>query len=560
MDLEKIAEKVLETDVLVLGGGLAGSMAAIQATRQGARVVLMEKSAVRRSGDAGGGQDHMPNIAHPKFNDLSPEEFAANRHIGLEGLVDPALTLQLAKYAFAVVKECERLGVKLKEEDGYYRMQEGRIKGKKDFMLYRGADLKIKLEAAVRGSGTTMLERTMFTSLLTHDGRVVGATGVGTRTGEFVVVKARSVILASGGVHRLYWHPHGGFPSNLFILYQDPQNCGDGTAVAYRAGAKLCNMEFVYAHTNAAGLPRAFTLTWYPVQNSKGERIMDKHSSYIAKMPSDPPYARTAAVFHERGELLTWDPTQMPDDKERFWDFMMSNERPYSIKMAQILGGVSHAPREARTWFSGVPRGISGVKVTGINGETSLPGLYAVGDVMGGHIMSGATGALVWGYLAGCDAARTYAACPEPIVDRDRVHAERERVLAPLGREQGLWPLELENTVRKVVTDYVGFEKLEAKLQKCIAMLDGIEAGYMPALAAHDPHELMRALELQDILTVGRVHAQAAMLRTESRLVPWHYRMDYPEQDDEHWRRSLILWQENGQMHHDVTPIWSEAA
>lgn len=238
----------------------------------------------------------------------------------------------------------------------------------------------------------------------------------------------------------------------------------------------------------------------------------------------------------------------------------MSNERPYSIKMAQILGGVNHAPREARTWFSGVPRGISGVQVIGVNGETSLPGLYAAGDVMGGHIMSGATGALVWGYLAGCEAARTNATRSEPIVDDERVQAERVRVLAPLEREQGLWPLELENMVRKVVTDYVGFEKLGAKLEKCIQMLDGIQEGYVPALAASDPHELMRALELQDILTVGRIHAQASLLRTESRLVPWHYRMDYPEQDDEHWRRSVVLWQENGRMRHELTPLWEQAA
>jgi len=72
MDLKKVADQVLETDVLVLGGGLAGCMAAIQADRQGARVVLMEKSAVRRSGDAGGGQDHMPNIAHPQVQRPQP--------------------------------------------------------------------------------------------------------------------------------------------------------------------------------------------------------------------------------------------------------------------------------------------------------------------------------------------------------------------------------------------------------------------------------------------------------------------------------------------------------
>jgi succinate dehydrogenase/fumarate reductase flavoprotein subunit len=191
-------------------------------------------------------------------------------------------------------------------------------------------------------------------------------------------------------------------------------------------------------------------------------------------------------------------------------------------------------------------------------GRTSLPGLYAAGDVIGGSMMSGATGALVWGYVEGINAAHEALESPEPTLAEDQVLLERERVLGPLTREEGVKPLELENTVRKLVTDYVGFQKHESKLNHCLEQLNWIREEYVPQLQADNPHELMRAIEVQSIIDVGELHARSALIRTESRLVPWHYRVDYPRRDDEKWQKALLVWEEDGQFEYTVGGPWNQ--
>jgi len=558
--LDEIAE-VISTDVLILGGGLAGCMAAMKAREHGVDVVIVDKEAIRRSGDAGCGMDHLPNVAHPKLNGITPEELAERRNVGTEGLVDPSLNLVVTKNALNVLAEIERLGVRTKEEDGTYKLQSGRVIGVHDFIWYRGADLKLKLAAEVRRRKVRVIERTMLTSLLTRDGTVVGATGLNVRSGGFVVVKAKVTILASGGAHRLYWHPYGAFPSNLFILYQDPQSCGDGTSAAYRAGAKLANLEFAYGHTATMGLPRGITMfvvPWSELRNWQGDKILDRVGDLVEEVPSDPILRTSAAVFLTKGERLSIDMApHVNEATTACWSFVSANERPYGLRLASLIGDLRDIPTEPRMWASGIVRSIGGVMIDE-KGKTSLSGLYAAGDVIGGSMMSGATGALVWGYVEGPHAAREALERPEPKVEEAQVLLERERVLRPLWQDKGVKPLELENTVRKLVTDYVGFQKHESKLNHCLKQLAWIRETYVPELQADNPHELMRATELQSIIDVGELHARAALLRTESRLVPWHYRVDYPRRDDEHWQKALVVWQQDGQFEFRVGGPWNQ--
>ena len=555
------AGEVISTDVLVIGGGLAGCMAAMKAREHGVDVTIMDKEAIRRSGDAATGMDHFPNVAHPKLNGITPEELARRRGIGTEGLVDPDLNLVITKNALHVLAEVEKLGVRTKEEDGTYKLQSGRVIGVHDFIWYRGADLKIKLAAEVRRRKVRVIERTMLTRLLTSEGRVVGATGVNIRTGEFIVVKAKATILASGGAHRLYWHPYGAFPSNLFILYQDPQSCGDGTAAACRAGAKLANLEFAYGHTATMGLPRGITMfvvPWSELRNWEGEKILDRVGDLVEEVPSDPILRTSAAVFLTKGERLSIDMAPHVNPATRAcWSFVSANERPYGLRLARLIGDLKDIPTEPRMWASGIVRSIGGVMIDE-TGRTSLPGLYAAGDVVGGSMMSGATGALVWGYVEGPNAAKEALGRPEPRLQEEQVLREKERVLRPLGREKGIKPLELENTVRKIVTDYVGFQKHESKLNYCLQQLSWLRDEFVPQLRADSPHELMRATEVQSIIDVGELHARSALIRTESRLVPWHYRVDHPRRDDEHWEKALVVWQHDGEFEFSVGAPWNE--
>jgi succinate dehydrogenase/fumarate reductase flavoprotein subunit len=124
-----------------------------------------------------------------------------------------------------------------------------------------------------------------------------------------------------------------------------------------------------------------------------------------------------------------------------------------------------------------------------------------------------------------------------------QIEAEKRRLLAPLTHKGGVDPLELEDYVRSINMNYINIRKVEPKLKRAIALLQEVRNDIVPLLSASNPHELMHVLEVQDIIELSELHAQASLMRTESRMVPSHYRVDYPKQDDENWSNIIITEQ-----------------
>jgi len=201
-------------------------------------------------------------------------------------------------------------------------------------------------------------------------------------------------------------------------------------------------------------------------------------------------------------------------------------------------------------WLEGLPRSFAGV-MHGERGESSLKGLFIVGDVAGGLPQFGCAGAFVWGYMCGNYAAEDAVKAKIPEFDTDQVRqiqATRENDLAPLRRNQGVNPLELEDLVRKIMRHYVGVKKIEPRLKRGLELIKVIKENFVPALEASTPHELMRTLEVKNIIELAELHVAASLLRTETRMPPNHYRMDYPARDDVNWQRNLILMNVAGKM------------
>ena len=121
-----------------------------------------------------------------------------------------------------------------------------------------------------------------------------------------------------------------------------------------------------------------------------------------------------------------------------------------------------------------------------------------------------------------------------------QVQAEKKRTSAPLGSKGDVDPLELEDYVRTINMNYIGVRKIGPRLKRAAEIMRITGEKFTPALKASDPHELMRVLEVQDIIKLSELHAQASLLRTESRDLPSHYRIDYPEQDDVHWNDTIV--------------------
>jgi succinate dehydrogenase/fumarate reductase flavoprotein subunit len=545
---EDVSHEILETDVLVIGGGLAGSMAAIKAREAGADVVIFEKAALRRSGNAGKGMDHLPTVVHPQLT-TTPNEVADRSLIGVEGLVNPALSHLLAREGYHRILDLQSYGVEIAQKNGTLNFVPGSLElGKKHteakwtMIFFRGADLKLKLAREVRRRGITVIERTVGTQLLTDNERVIGATGVNVRDGRFVVCLARSTVLTTGGAHRLYPSAEGGLTN-----YYCPTNCGDGHAIAYRVGARLTGMEFIQVQTHTVDLPPGPRPHGFFVilVSETGEDLLKKLDMKGNLLRA---HARAVRIEEKQGRLAYWNTDQMPEEAIGFWRLGMANENPICLKFLKEEGlDFGRKPRQAKYRVYGLLRSMSG-PVVNEECRTSLEGLYASGDLINSSALGGATGAFVTGGQAGKTAGQHALQVKRGRLDEQQIHQEKARIYAPYNREEGLPPLVVEEKVKALLAEYVGIEREEAKLKRAWDLLMEAETELIPRLSAKTPHDLLRAIEIQNIVTVAQMHAQASLARTETRLSPFFYRVDYPERDDVHWQKAVIIQQEDGKM------------
>jgi succinate dehydrogenase/fumarate reductase flavoprotein subunit len=153
----------------------------------------------------------------------------------------------------------------------------------------------------------------------------------------------------------------------------------------------------------------------------------------------------------------------------------------------------------------------------------------------------------VYGKLAGESAARYCAEHPLPEVDEAQVERERARVLAPLTREDGLPPNQVEYKLRRMVNDYLQPPKVTRKMEIGLQRFEAIRED-LDRLSARNPHELMRAMEVHAIRDCAEMAARASLYRKESRWGLYHYRVDHPERNDADWFVHVQLQKQNDAM------------
>jgi succinate dehydrogenase/fumarate reductase flavoprotein subunit len=230
----------LETDVLVIGGGTAGCVAAVKAkeTLPDGTVLLLEKANVKRSGAIALGMDGVNNSVVPGH--ATPEQYVKEITMANDGIVNQKAILAYAQQSFSMIQELETWGVKFqKTPTGDYDVKKVHHKGSYVLPMPEGYDIKKLLTRAIRRAGVRTENRIMATRVLLDGNRVAGATGFNVRTGQFVVIRAKAVILCCGAAGRL------GLPASGYLMgtYENPSNAGDGYSIAYHAGAELTNIE-----------------------------------------------------------------------------------------------------------------------------------------------------------------------------------------------------------------------------------------------------------------------------------------------------------------------------
>ena len=596
----------MTADVLVLGGGLAGCFAAIAAARRGERVILVEKGAVARSGSAGTGFDHWESACTNPCSLVTPKEIA-EAYVDEQNQYSngPAHYIE-CREGYDRLCDIESFGGKIRDVNDEFKGAAFRDEETKLLFAY---DYKNRFTLRVWGStfkpalyrellrlGVTVLERVEATSLLTvrenGKARGVGACGMNVRTGKFHIFRAKSTVLTMSRPARIWLFS----PDTVGLSeFRPTQSIGSGHAMGFRAGMEFTMMEkSVRGEFSAAG--RSFPPygtgnnhnTWYAATmvDARGVEIpyVDRDGRELSSvleryMPApgqkfflkggvidDPKYeyrGPETLPFDElirRGYELPFyaDLSRMPDDERRaIWGLMVGEEGKTKIPIYQNYTERGFDPARHRLqsygtgWQSaaflpqerqlfGAPGGIW----HDWDLKTNIDGIYAAGDQLFASDCAGF--ACATGYYAGRKAADAAKHTELFTYDKSDADAERERLYAPMYSRGGMDWRELNMAIAKAMQNYCGGVKCDALLHEGLDLLETFERDAVPQISCKNPHELMRAHEVFDILTVSQLIMHACLSRKTSS-VPLNFdRTDSNETDPDRDRRFITVRREDG--------------
>ena len=547
--------ETIQTDVLVIGSGGAGLYAAVRAAESGARTLLVEKGLVGRNGNtvmASGisvvGPWHLPGDG--------PEVLFQDTLEGGQYLNNQRMLRILIEETPQRIAELERWGLTFDRDPNgrYFLLQSGghaypRVLVHSDRV---GLALAKTLRRRALQLGVAMQEDTLVTRLLTRDGQVVGAVGVDSRAGQVVSFSARAVVLATGGVAQL-------FPMSA----SQASNTGDGLAAALRAGAAAIDLEMIQLFPTCLVYPpsvKGFALGLEGILlNCLGERFMARYDPQRLEHSTRDITSRAiyAEVRAGRGTEHGGVYKDCRETPERvFLSYL--DQYTFCLKRGLDLKKEMCEVAPALHYFMG------GVQVNEW-GETSLPGLYAAGEVAGGLHGANRLGGnsladlLVFGARAGEAAAKWALRARPQTLDPRQVQEECDRLRSLLGREGDVRPAQVRKAVQDIMWEGAGAVRDGTGLAKALERLSTLQ-GELPRVSVASEslvanRELIARLEVENLLLVARAVVTSALVREESRGA--HYREDFPERDDDRWLKHVQVRLEQGQFVTSFTPVES---
>jgi succinate dehydrogenase/fumarate reductase flavoprotein subunit len=580
----------VETDVLVIGGGLAGCMAAIKASEQeGIRVTLVEKSNTIRSGCAASGIDHVwayiPEI-HQKMG-YTIDNMAEDHRVGTAyGFFRRDLFYLVAGTMYDRMLDLERFGINFRYEDskvpGKFRIVP-QFHSVPTSFNFDGGPLKPTLTNEAKKRGVNIINRLHMTDLISTNGQISGAVGVHLRTGEIHFFKAKSIVLSTGRSNRLSRNPTG-FDFNTRL--PSPLS-GDGTSMVIRAGLPIINIELLSGTRLAAcanylpnyGDPRNTVQPAARIIDGQGNVVVPRTQFFDwgnlgkRKWSED-----TRAKWLEDNKRINWERSQLPkrvasgegpfyldlseatDFEKDYIEWSIKNEgrgRQFMRYFREEEGLDLRKNAQEYAGFSS--RELSGTAAKGIwvdkDLETDIKNLFAAGDEVGGLPWQASPGAFTQGWHAGNMAAkRAKEQKVFLLASEEKLKARKDMCTQILQREIGFHWKEVEIGVQNLIDFYCGNVRNEAMLRRGLERLEDAKAA---PLKAKNSHELGRCLDVKSIIDNAEMVLSSSLERKESRPIPFGFvRADYPEQDDENWLAFLaIRKEEDGEFKFSKYPV-----
>ncbi|OWV20159.1 adenylylsulfate reductase [Fibrobacter sp. UWB4] len=567
MNIEKI-----KTDLLIIGGGTAGCYAAITAAArnsgksQDLKILIVEKANIKRSGCLAAGVNALNAYI---TEGRTPKDYVEYAKKDADGIVREDLLYSISEKFNEVTAHLEKLGlVILKDKDGKYV-----TRGNRNIKI-NGENIKPILAAAVaKLPFVQVLNHVNVIDFSVHDNRIDGAFGFGIENGTFYAIEAKAVIIATGGAAGLYRPNNPGFSRHK--MWYPPFNTGAGYAMGIRHGAEMTTFEMRFialrckdtiapTGTLAQGVGAKQVNSLGEVYETKygistSERVYGTVAENLAGR--GPCYLRTKGISAVQEESLLKAYLNMAPSQTIRW---LENETPSKANVEiegtepYIVGG-----HTASGYWVDTKR------------ATTIEGLYAAGDVAGGCPQKYVTGALAEGEIAAKSAVEYINAvdCRTPLqgvrndVDADPredvdakatiKEAEIARHVAEietyLSQKNSLYTTEqLEEAMQIAMDEYAGGIKTgygysEKHLNIAKEKIDEIES-LTDKLSAADLQEVMYIYELKERLTVCKSVIAHLKARHETRWHSFAENLDYPEKDNEHFRKYVNSRLENGEI------------
>lgn len=544
------SEKVFSTDVLVIGGGMAGTFAAVKAREQGLKVTLVDKGYVSKIGStafAGGYYGVFnPEWGHD-FDASIAQICQLGEYINHRDWAEIVLRESYQRY-----QDLVSWGVGfVKDENG--KLHINRRGALECLNLYRRKYTPI-MRRKMEEIGVEIIDRVMMTDLLKQDGVIVGAVGFHTRSGVFYTFKSKATVMTMGtGSFK-----QGPMPTASFTA--------DGEAMAYRAGLEITGKEFSFGERSAGILADYPAWRGHGMATVRFARYMNAEGEEITFRTGRYPDLRETTSFFEvhagRGPIYWNLDAATPEDVKSILHHQKAtgtNIESERIGLDFSKGGKIEMVGGAFTG-SGAHGGTTGICPVNTWGASSLPGLFAAGDGCGSRQSgssfpgpeAGLRDASVTGARAGLGAAEYARKVAAPHIAEIEVTRLRETSYQPMERKGGFPPWWLTQQLQNLMLPYyVWLVKHGDRMQATLTLVEFLKTHIVPKLKAKDIHELRLAHETKSMTLNAEMMLRASIFRTESR--GSHYREDYPRRDDPEWLAWVKLKEENGEM-----KLWKE--
>lgn len=556
--------ETVETDVLVVGAGSAGIMASIRAQDKGAKVLLITNGALGKDSAVtwmtGGG------FQCALYPPDSPEVHARDTVKNGSYINDQELVLAILKESPRCIMDLDKWGERFwKEGDRFIQdvmpghsyarcvvMEKTKSTGET-----KGYEHRRALPNQVRVKKIPLLEEFMVTDLLTADGRVVGAIGIDIVNGEFKVIAAKTVILATGGY------------AACFKRYlTGPSVIGWGLGMAYRVGAEFMDMEIVDFYPYCAVWPklRCFSTWAANLRYGLSGKFMNRSGFEFFDVYRKRGLARPQSIYMEvkagrggphGGIYLSFRhvPVNIIDE--------YLNRARSTIWYQQMIESGIDIRNEAVEIFPMAMSTLGGLKVdTGC--RTTVPGLYAIGELISGfdgaHTLAGnlMISCFATGSIAGEAAAAEANHTTPPMLDKEQINTLRKKALKPMKQAGGIRSFTVKAEIQDIAWEYANIAgRTKDGLETASREIEKIKTEKLPQVCTAAKNlrynrEWSQCLEIENMITSAEMTILGALTRTESRGL--HFRDDYPR-NDPNWIKNVVIKKNGEKMGVDVRPV-----